>query len=271
MTQPPARSYLFVPANRPDRFSKAFAAGPGLVVIDLEDAVPAAEKESAREHLLHWLATDARDVAVRINGADTHWCAADLRACAHPRVAAVMLPKAAEEAALVACATAVPQARLLPLVETAAGMQELEALGRVAGVERFVFGSIDFQLDMGIDGDGEELLFFRSQLVMASRLARLAAPVDGVTASVDDPARVLAEAQRARRLGFGAKLCIHPAQIAPVHQAFAPSAQDLAWARKVVAAVDASGGAAVQVDGGMVDLPILLRAREILARPGPGG
>jgi citrate lyase subunit beta/citryl-CoA lyase len=131
-------------------------------------------------------------------------------------------------------------------------------------VQRLVFGSIDFSLDLNIQESHETLLYARSQLVLASRVAGIAAPVDGVTASFDDPARVHADTLRARALGFGGKLCIHPKQIAPVHEAYAPTLEELAWAERVVAAADAAQGGAVALDGRMVDRPVILIAQQML-------
>ncbi len=256
--------YLFVPGNRPERFDKALAAGAGSVIVDLQDAVPAAGKDAARAALQSWLAQASAPVSVRINAADTPWFQADLAVCSSPMVAAIMLSKAENPQDLAACAQAAPQAHLLPLIETAKGFEALSALTAVPGVERLVFGSIDFQLDLGITGEDEELLFFRSQLVLASRLGGLQAPVDGVTTDIHDAHKLQAAAARARRLGFGAKLCIHPAQVAAVNAAFRPSAAEADWARRVVAAAAASAGAAASVDGKMIDLPVIQLARRIL-------
>ena len=132
------------------------------------------------------------------------------------------------------------------------------------------FGSLDFQVDLGIEGDDEELLFFRSQLVWQSRLAGLPAPIDGVATAIDDKALVQAQALHSRRLGFGARLCIHPRQLAPVHEAFTPGAAERTWATRVLAALEASGGAAVAVDGRMVDRPVWLQAQRI-ANAAPDG
>ena len=263
----PARSYLFVPGNRPERFGKALGSGADAVIVDLEDAVAPADKERARDALANWLAA-AHPVVVRINAAGTPWFADDLALCAHPGVAAVMLPKAerADELAAVAAAAAGGQGApaLLPLIETAAGFAGALALAQAPRVERLAFGTIDFQLDLGMDGGAEELRCFGAQLVLVSRLAQRAAPVDGVTTQIDDAAAVALAAERARRIGFGAKLCIHPRQVAPVNAAFAPSAEQLAWAQRLVEAAGGSDGAAVAVDGAMVDRPVLLRAQAIL-------
>jgi citrate lyase subunit beta/citryl-CoA lyase len=264
----PLRSLLFVPADRPERFAKALASGADAVIVDLEDAVAPEAKDGARAALADWLAAGQAPVVVRINGADTEWFGADLALLARPGVAAVMVPKAERARDLGRVREAAPSVALLPLIETAGGIDRLREVAGAPGVERLVFGSIDLQLDLGIHGDGEELLLFRSQLVLATRLAQLAPPVDGVCTAIDDAAALAAEAQRARRLGFGAKLCIHPRQVAVVNEAFSPDAAEVAWAERVLAAAARAQGAAVALDGKMVDKPVLLRAAAVLRQAG---
>ena len=260
------RSYLFVPADRPERYAKALASGADAVIVDLEDAVAPAAKESARAALADWLArSDGQSttrVTIRINAADTPWFAGDLALVRSARVAGVMLPKAERADDL----ARIPHDCLLPLIETAAGVDALREVARAPHVQRLVFGSIDLQADLGIDGDDDELLLFRSQLVLQSRLAGIAPPVDGVCEAIDDAAALQAQTLRARRLGFGAKLCIHPRQVDAVNRGFMPSVEELAWARRVIDASAAAGGAAVAVDGKMVDKPVLLRARALVHR-----
>jgi citrate lyase subunit beta/citryl-CoA lyase len=256
------RSYLFVPGHRPDRFDKACAAGADQVIIDLEDAVPPADKAKAREAVAAWLSPD-RPVLVRINGADSEWFGDDLALCGKPGVAGVVLPKAEREADLAALAAAGAQA-IVPLIESALGLWHCAALARMPRVERLVFGSIDFSFDLGIREGFEQLLYARSQLVLASRVAGIAAPVDGVTTSFNDPAIVRDDTLRARALGFGAKLCIHPKQVGPVNDAFVPTGEELAWAGRVLAANEKAQGAAVAVDGKMVDRPVVLIAQQML-------
>ena len=256
-----ARSYLFVPGNRPERFDKACGAGADAVIIDLEDAVPPAEKVQARAAVSAWL-TAAQPVLVRINSADSEWFADDLALCAAAGVAGIVLPKA-ERTDDINRIMARGAHAVLPLIETAQGMWQAHALAKVSGVQRLMFGSIDFQLDAGIDGELDELLYFRSQLVLVSRVARIQAPVDGVTVALDDVEQLCADTRRARRLGFGGKLCIHPRQVEPVNRCFSPSANDIAWARRVLLAAAAANGAAVALDGKMVDLPVIRKAQEI--------
>ncbi len=256
-----ARSCLFVPANRPDRFAKARASGADCVIVDLEDAVAPADRAAARAHLAAWL-SPAHPVLVRINAAGTEWFPEDLLLCGIPGVAGVVLPKA-ERAEDIA---SIPHAAVFPIVESARGFWNVAALAHAPRVERLMFGSVDFQVDLGIHGDGEELLHFRSQLVLVSRVAGLQPPVDGITAVFDSPDPVRADTLRARRLGFGGKLCIHPKQVAAVNECFAPTPDEAAWARRVIKAAANSGGAAVAMDGEMIDRPVLARAEEILRR-----
>lgn len=259
------RSYLFVPGNRPERFEKACAAGADVVVIDLEDSVPEADKGRAREAVAAWL-SPAHPVMVRINGVTTGQFRDDLALCGRPGIAGVMLPKAERVDDLNVVAREMGNGSvLLPLIETAVGFANAQALAGALRVQRLVFGSIDFQMDLGITGDDEAMVYFRSKLVLVSRLAGREAPVDGVTVAVDDAERISADARRSRELGFGGKLCIHPRQVPAVNAAFRPSAQEIAWAERVLAAARDSSGAAVRVDGEMVDRPVILRAEAILA------
>jgi citrate lyase subunit beta/citryl-CoA lyase len=253
MTAP--RSYLFVPGNRPDRFAKAYASKADAVIIDLEDAVPPAEREAARAHVANWLSPE-HPVLIRITGAN------DFALCEKPGVAGVVLPKAERIEDL----AAIPNAHLFPLIETALGFWYLSALARAPRVERLMFGSIDFQLDLGIRGEGEELLYFRSQLVLASRIAGLAPPVDGITTTFHTSEPVREDTRRARRLGFGAKLCIHPSQAPIVNECFGPTLEEIAWAKRVVEAAANTNGEAISLDGEMIDRPVIARAQAILAQ-----
>jgi citrate lyase subunit beta/citryl-CoA lyase len=185
--------------------------------------------------------------------------------CRVPGVAAIMLPKTegvehlrrVEEL----LGNRVP---ILPLIETARGFSNVQEIARDSAVHRLVFGALDFQLDLGIQGDRDELLYFRSQLVLISRLAGIQPPVDGINTEIHDPEPVRADTLRARRLGFGGKLCIHPKQVPHVNAAFLPTEDEVSWARRIIAAATASGGGAVANQGHMVDRPIILRAEQIL-------
>ena len=262
--EPVPHSYLFVPGNRPDRFAKACAAGADRVIIDLEDAVPPPEKAAARKAVAAWL-DPVHPVLVRVNSAVTEWFAADAALCRQPGVDAVLLPKT-EEPRHVDRLHEIAGGTLpvLPMIETAGGFSNALEIARERSAIRLVFGALDFQLDLGIQGDIDELLYFRSQLVLVSRLAAIAPPVDGINTEIDDPDRLCAATLRAVRLGFGGKLCIHPKQIAHVNACFRPTEEDIAWAKRVMKAAAASQGAAVAAGGELVDRPIIVRAERIL-------
>jgi citrate lyase subunit beta/citryl-CoA lyase len=258
------RTYLFVPATRIERVPKALAAGADAVIVDFEDAVSPADKRPAREAAARGF-PNASSVFIRVNGPDTEWFEEDLKLCGALGVRGVVVPKAETSEQMRHAASRLQRdAILLPLVETGRGFANADALCAVPGVQRLVFGSIDFQLDLGITGDREELLYFRSALVLASKLAQLQPPVDGVTVDIEAIERVRDDTLYAKRLGFGGKLCIHPKQIGPVNDCFYPNADEVAWAQRVVDAAGAAEGGAVQVDGKMVDRPVLLKAQQIL-------
>ncbi len=269
-----ARSLLFVPGNRPERFLKAAQSGADAVVLDLEDAVPLAQKDAARDAIgQQWAQLLALQVplVVRINAADSAAWPADLAALARlPQLAAVMVPKAESAETLRQAHHALAGVALLPLIESAAGYDALAPIAAAPGVLRLVLGHIDFMADTGLQcsDDERELAPLRFAIAMATRRQRLAPAIDGVTVAIDDAQRLREDTQRALRFGFGAKLCIHPRQVAGVHEALAPSAAELDRARRVVAADAAAAGAAVQLDGRMVDAPVVLQARRVLARAG---
>jgi len=256
-----ARSFLFVPGHRPERFAKALVSGADAVIVDLEDAVPLDAKDTARTALLGaWADFDASQRArllVRVNPTGTPWHAADLAALGRlSGLGAVMLPKA-ENAQQVEHAFRASGVPVLPLIESAEGVGQMDAIARAQGVLRLGLGHIDLQADLGMScgPDEAELAPIRVALVVASRRAGLPAPVDGVTTATTDADVLARDAQRSRRFGLGAKLCIHPAQVAGVHQALAPSAAECDWAHRVLAAEVQARGGAFSVDGKMVDRP----------------
>ena len=265
------RSYLFVPASRPERIGKAIAAGADAVIVDLEDAVAPDAKAEARDGLnAAWRTlqeqADLAGVALllRVNGADTTYFADDLAFCREQGVQAIVLPKA-DNASLAALRAVLPDVPCHALLETAAGFADLPDVARAAGVTRLLFGSIDLMFDLDVADDDQPLHYCRSALVLHSRAAGLPAPVDGVCTAIGDAQALAADTLRGRRFGFGAKLLIHPNQVAGVHAALAPSESEVAWARRVVEQAAAAKGAAIAVDGKMVDRPVLERAQRIVA------
>jgi len=253
-------TYLFVPGDRPERFDKAANAGASCIILDLEDAVLPDAKPRAREAIAEWLARNAEHASrtvVRINDAS------DLPFFAKTRVGAVMLPKAESASQVRDVASA--GARVIALVETARGVRAMEEIAETEGIERLAFGTIDYAVDIDATGDRDALAYPASRMVVASRCAGLPRPIAGVTAAIDDEGQLRSDVAWERSLGFGAKLLIHPRQVAVVQDAMRPTDDEVAWARRVVAAAHASQGA-VQVDGRMVDRPVLATAQAILER-----
>ena len=271
-----ACSFLFVPASRPERIAKALVSGAHAVIVDLEDAVAPLDKPAARQQLAQAFAVlapaDRTRLLVRINALGTDWHADDVAIAAQlaqQGLGGLMLSKAesAEAAAAVVLALG-PNCALVPLIESVAGFDELNALARVSQVVRLAFGNLDFQADSGLACDAEEaeLVPVRLALVLAARRAGLAASIDGVTPDIQDAVRLQNDVARARRGGFGAKLCIHPAQVAGVNAAFLPTPVEVDWARRVLAGFEAAGGGVFSLDGRMVDAPVRLLAQRTLAR-----
>ncbi|HEY2926929.1 HpcH/HpaI aldolase/citrate lyase family protein [Piscinibacter sp.] len=265
------RTYLFVPGNRPERFAKALSSGADAIVLDLEDAVAPAAKVEARDAIAQWSrqageAERAR-IVVRINDAGSNAFTDDLRLLRDARTAGVMLPKAESAAQVQAVRAAVPDARVLALIESACGVAKAQDVADAEGVVRLVFGTLDYALDLDLDiaDSPEGLSHAASVLAIASRVAGLSSPVAGVTPQLDDEPRLLADLAWSRRHGFGAKLCIHPRQVAPIHAALTPSAQAIEWALRVLAAEAESPGAA-RLDGRMIDRPVVLQAQRTLQR-----
>ncbi|RIK14350.1 MAG: CoA ester lyase [Acidobacteria bacterium] len=260
-----ARSFLFVPGDRPERFDKAVAAGADLVIIDLEDAVGTEHKASARDAAVAWL-RGVGSACVRVNAADNPEHHADLAALAGlAGLVAVVLPKASDPGAASAVAHQVG-APVVALVESAAGMLRAAEIAAADGVARLAFGHLDYAVDLGSDNGRTAMLHARSTLVLASRAAGLPGPVDGVTVALDDQGVLADDLAHAAGLGLTGKLLIHPRQVEATHTAYRPSPDEVAWAEKVLAAVADSSGGAVRVDGDMVDAPVIARAHDILRR-----
>lgn len=258
-----ARSLLFVPGDRPDRFDKAAASGADEVVIDLEDAVSPTAKVVAREAAIAWLQA-GRSACLRINAAGTPWFDDDLKALQSLPGTSLMLPKADVEA-LNRATTVLPGRRVVALIETVRGYMELRQLAAIGAVARIAFGSVDFGVESGIADEGDAMTAVRTQIVLESCFAGLEPPVDGVSVNFSDEEQMACDAHHTRQLGFGGKLCIHPRQVAAVNAAYCPALEEVDWAQRVVAAFELSDGGVTTVDGKMVDKPVVEQALRILA------
>lgn len=255
---------LFVPADRPDRFTKACESGTDSVIIDLEDAVASDLKSAVRRIPPDALPSDRSvTLMLRINAPGTQWYRDDVAFARATRFDAVVLPKAETPEQIAELRAALnPGQKVLGLVETVRGVARIAELAEAT--DRLAFGSIDLSADMGCENTPMAFLPIRSQIVQAARLAGRPAPLDGVTTATRDPNMVAHDARHSHEMGFGGKLLIHPGQIEPARSAFRPARERIDWAERVIAA-SADGGAAV-VDGAMVDVPVVKQARRILDR-----
>ena len=271
-----ANSWLFVPASRPERIAKALASGADAVIVDLEDAVAPADKDAARAALLQALdalpAQQRARLLVRINAPGAEWFDADVHAlhtlCSQG-CAGVVLPKAEDAAAMALLANAVgSHGVVVPIIESVWGLHSIDTVAQAPKVLRLAFGHLDFQVDAGMAcaADETELVPVRLAVVLASRRARLAAPIDGVTVNTQDGSVVRADAERSVRGGFGGKLCIHPMQVAEVNAAYTPTEAQLQSAQQVLAAADAAQGGVCVLNGRMVDAPVIALARKTVQR-----
>lgn len=212
------RSALFVPATRPERIPKALASGADRVIVDLEDAVEEGLKVEARANLRRFLVdTPEARVLVRINAAEHPGHADDLALCRdHAGVIGLLLPKV-ESAAQVRHAAVASGKPVWPIVESARGLAALGEIAAAAGVERLSFGSLDLALDLDLNSGSnaaEQILgHARYALLLQSRLAGLAPPLDGVYPAIQNRAGLVEAVRFARDMGFGGLLCIHPSQV----------------------------------------------------------
>lgn len=284
------RSLLFAPGNRPRMVEKVVTCGADAVILDLEDAVPIAEKEAARSAVR--AALESYPVGtrayVRINplGQKTSFSQdlgrGDLEAVVCPRIAGVLLPKAETVTELLEVDTLLTRLEalhgmernsvdLVPLIETALGVWNVKEIAEsVPRVRRVSFGGGDFTRDIGVpwSKDETEVLYARCRVVVASRVARREQPLDTVWTDIQDPEGLRRSARLARQLGFQGKACIHPSQVTIVNEAFSPTDDEVAEAQRIVeafAAAEAQGMASVTVDGRMIDYPVVEAARRVLA------
>lgn len=279
-----ARSYLYVPGDRPDHLARAGARGADALILDLEDSVPVTGKARARQLLAGWLAAQAGagEWWVRIN---PHLAGADIAATVAPPVRGVVVPKA--DPALLNDVDHVLTTReralgldpghfqMLPFVETAQGLLAAASLAAAPRVVRLGIGEADLAAGLGIQaGPGDaEVVPLRLQIVVASAAAGIAAPVGPVFLDYADLAGLRESAQAMLRLGFRAGSAIHPAQVATINAVFTPAGAEVTQARRLVAAFEEAerGGRGVITDerGRMIDAAVIRAARDILARAQP--
>jgi len=267
-------NFLFVPGTRPDRFLKALDSGADTVVLDLEDAVAEEEKVNARNAIRaawpSFTQEQKQRLAIRSNSPGSKFYSADLILAQDLSVTCLVIPKSESLDQINGAAAILPNTAIVPMIETAIGLSKINEIANSNQVLRLALGNLDLQADLGMVCDPQEtqLQTARFQIVLASHLARIAPPIDGVTPSTDDVTRITDDAQRAKAMGFGGKLCIHPKQVPIVKATFMPTADETAWANRVIEADTASKGGTVKLDGRMIDRPAVLLARRTIALAG---
>lgn len=263
-------TYLFVPGSRPERFEKALNSGADRVIIDLEDAVGVEEKHEARENVVRALKAGLpRPVLIRVNPLDSAFFDDDideLRSLSEAGVQSfggVVFPKAESPIALGhVCASLASGLELVAMIESALGLKLVDDIIRLPKITKLALGAVDLSVDLDAQAPSPVIDYAYAKLVIASRLANKLPPVGSPPLSIDDLDSVEKEARRLRSMGVAGQLCIHPAQIAPLHAGFLPTPDEVEWAQHVMASI----GASVQVDGQMVDKPVRDKAERILAR-----
>lgn len=265
----PRRSLLFAPGNRPEVHAKALASGADIVCLDLEDAVPPGAKAEARGIAVPFLGGGGPERAVRINTLRSAEGLRDMTAIldAAPAAGVVFLPKVMEagEVRLAHDLIAGTPLALAILIETVQGLENVASI--LAASDRIafaLFGAVDLAADLGVPLAHEPLLHARSRTVHAAAMAGVDL-LDVPCLAFRDEAAIRAEAEAARRLGFAGKAALHPAGIAAIHAVFAPSADEIARAERIVAAYRASPNGLATVDGRLVEKPVVRAAERILA------
>lgn len=262
------RSFLFVPGNRPERFDKALHSGADNVIIDLEDSVASEDKDKARDTIYNWLSSDPdTEILIRINGSRTKWFEKDLDLCQEEGIKGIVLPKVERVSEINYLENKLGNEYKLiyPIIETAKGFRVVDEVISHTSVTALIFGTIDFKNDLNIHGDGLELAYFRSKLVLSSALANKLAPIDGVSINFNDFEKLEQVTRKAKSMGFGGKLCIHPNQVKTVNEVFLPTEEEKTWAKRILKAVSQNKQGAFSLDGEMIDTPVVQRAEKILS------
>lgn len=265
-------TYLFVPGTHPDRFEKALNSGADNVIIDLEDAVSVEEKGQALENTLAAIKNNlSRPVFVRLNAIDSPWFGENVKELVELALSGtnslkgIVLPKTEDASSLESLRALFPvRIQVIGLIETARGVHDAAKIATAKGLTRLALGAVDLSQDLGADNDSTIIDFAYAQVVIASRLSSILAPLASPPMGFRDPDAIERNARRLRGMGLGGHLCIHPDQVAPIHAGFEPSSQEVEWATRVIDSV----GGAVQVGGEMVDKPVREKAARILAEAG---
>jgi citrate lyase subunit beta/citryl-CoA lyase len=271
----PIRSYLYVPASDPRRVDKALGSDADAVVLDLEDAVAPNRKSEARKTARQLLeAVPPKPVLVRVNALGSSLAAEDLEAVAGPNLFGIRLPKAEDPQEVRRAAETLEGSGAIVqcLIESALGLELAFELARSHDrVTAVSLGEADLAADLGAR-DEAGLLYARSRVVVASKAAGLAGPVQSVYTDVRDLDGLRRSTREGRGLGFVGRSAIHPAQLPVINEVFTPTEEEVAEAEQLLARLEESAGegtgAFVLEDGRFVDKAVVEGARSTLALAG---
>jgi (S)-citramalyl-CoA lyase len=265
------RSLLFTPADRAERFAKAFDAGADAVILDLEDGVPLHAKSTARNAALTQFGNPNQHCmsALRINPITTEAGLLDLLAlrAATKLPQILMLPKVESVTEIDILLAHIDLHSEVPaiaaLIESAAGLDSATAIAAHPAVRALAFGGADLAADLGAELDWQPMLFARGRIVQAAAVGRIAA-WDVPSLDINNRDELADEATRAKAMGFTGKLAIHPAQLEMINRAFTPDAAQVDSARRIIAAFESGHGSLCVVDGKMIDAPVVASARRTM-------
>lgn len=281
---PVLRTLMFVPGNQERRINKARSISADALILDLEDSVPAAEKDAARKMVaasIEGLIFEGHDIFVRVNALSTPNCIPDIKAVVKRGLKGICLPKSESAGDILKVEALIAEVEkesgletgsigILPLVETPLGVintyEIATASSRILGI---TLGAEDYALEMGVNRtkEGNEIVYPRMVIPVACHAANVLA-IDCVYTDVRDGEGLVAETKKVKQFGFQGKLVIHPDQVAPVNQIFMPSPEEIESSQKIIEAFEIAvkqGSASTSLDGKMIDEPVALRARKLLA------
>ncbi|HEB9284872.1 TPA: CoA ester lyase [Campylobacter coli] len=267
-----AKSFLFVPSIYPERFIKALQSGANQIIIDLEDSVEEAKKEVGRKNIADFSSQCVKNndkFLIRINETQSAEFQKDLSLISTIKesnsIVGIVLPKAQNyEDIDILSKFELP---IIPIIESALGVENLDDIARHPSVLALSFGSLDMTLDLNLqEGEGKNFILnsIRTQIVLKSVKYNLLSPINGVYPDIKNIDGLKEDLLFAKSMGFGRSLCIHPNQVVPINEVFSPSAQQIAWAKEILSLRKNSNDIIFNHNGMMVDLPVIKKAEQIL-------
>lgn len=266
-----ARTWLFVPADKIDKVPKAFASGADQIIVDLEDAVAKKDKQQARDNLYHYdCQNESKPIWIRINQTQSQHFLSDIEMCQRlNKISGILLPKT-ESANDIKTSHHLTNLPIIGLIETAKGLHHLNDIAQAQGLLALSYGFLDIchELNVQPNTPSADIIAnqIRYQLLLTSKVHQLVPPIDSVYPDFHDDLGLQQRVQLWSNMGMSGMLCIHPKQISTVHQSLIYDIKDIEFAHQVVNTYQQTGKAAFQIDGQMVDLPVIRKCEMLLQR-----